>query len=222
MAAIFDCGRSEWLGGSLKVHNSSDMPPSRTNRFHCTAAATENMKVYAQHTFYKGKCALAIQPGKPTFKTNKDGAFILEREGSIFLEFAPSTGPRQYDWTRKQVLALSVVEVGSLVALTMSDSIEFFHDPHLGTSDAGMVRKSLKVEPMNDRSGFFFNFNMANKQDNLDMHLTLPITKGEFAVLRSSFNFMIPFLMGWYAYVNPPAIQSGGNTQFDPSLEWSK
>ncbi|KAI5065350.1 hypothetical protein GOP47_0020045 [Adiantum capillus-veneris] len=221
MAATFTCGRSELLGVSLKVDNSSHALHSGATRLHCTTSATENVKLFAQHTFYKGKSALSIHPGRPTFK-NREGAFVLEKEGTMFLEFAPSTGPRQYDWTQKQVLALSVVEMGSLVALTMSDSIEFFHDPNLGSSDAGKVRKSLKVEPMNDRSGFFFNFNMTNKYNNVEMHLTVPVTKGEFAVMRSSFNFMIPYLMGWHAYVNPSAIQSGANNRVDSDLEWSK
>eukprot|EP00250_Pteridium_aquilinum_P000364 c10400_g1_i1 orf=123-746(+) len=207
MAAVFSCAR-RWLGASLRMHSSYPASPLRAKGFFCTASAPskpENVRLFAQHTFYKGKAALTIQPGRPTFKTNEEGAMILEREGSMFLEFAPSTGPRQYDWKRKQVLALSVVELGTLLGLTMSESCEFYHDPHMGSSNAGMVRKSLKVEPMPDKTGFFFNISVANKLENVDANLTVPVTKGEFAVMRSSFN-----------------LGAATDNHVSPDLEWSK
>lgn len=225
MAAALSCAR-RWLGSSHQLRWLHPAPRPRATRFYCTSSLSQNdnVKVFAQHTFYKGKAALSMQPGKPTFKTNADGAVILEKEGSMFLEFAPSTGPRQYDWSRKQILALSVVELGTILGLTMSESCEFFHDPNMGSSNAGMVRKSLKVEPMPDKTGFFFSFTVANKLENVDLHLTVPVTKGEFAVMRSSFNFIIPYFMGWHALSNPTSIQLGVATKngINPDLEWSK
>ncbi|KAI5065340.1 hypothetical protein GOP47_0020035, partial [Adiantum capillus-veneris] len=213
----------EWLGSLLKTYNSC-APLARATRFCGSLAATENrdLKVFASHCFYKGKAALSFCPGHPTFKVAEDGRIMLMKQGSMFLEFAPSSGVRQYDWTQKQVMALSVDEMGSLVALTSSESIEFFHDPHLLSSNAGKVRKSLKVEPMSDRSGFFFNFDMANKQDNVSLHLTVPVTKGEFTVMRSSFSYTIPYLMGWHSLINPSSAQHVRSSQANADAEWTK
>lgn len=225
-APVLSYARSKWLGVSLRMQNLSPARSVKVQRLFSTVTAssqTDAMKIFAQHTFYKGKSALSISPGKPVFKTNDAGAIILEREGSVFMEFAPSTGPRQYDWSRKQIFALSVIELGGLLGLTTSENCEFFHDPHMGSSNAGMVRKTLKVEGMPDKTGFFFNMSVVNKLENVEERFTVPVTKAEFAVMRSSFNFIIPYLMGWHAYTNPSLIQLGAsNGKVNPELEWAK
>lgn len=43
---------------------------------------------------------------------NQSGAFKVSKEGYVLLQFAPASGVRQYDWSRKQVylaLALFVI-----------------------------------------------------------------------------------------------------------------
>jgi hypothetical protein len=37
------------------------------------------------------------------FLSLKSGGIRLSKEGCVFLEFAPAVGPRQYDWSKKQV-----------------------------------------------------------------------------------------------------------------------
>ncbi|PHU02645.1 Single-stranded DNA-binding protein WHY1, chloroplastic [Capsicum chinense] len=118
----------------------------------------------------------------------QSGAFKLSREGMVMLQFAPAAGVRQYDWSRKQVFSLSVTEIGSIISLGAKDSCEFFHDPNKGRSDEGRVRKVLKVEPLPDGSGHFFNLSVQNKLINLDENIYIPVTKAEFAVLVSAFN----------------------------------
>lgn len=34
---------------------------------------------------------------------DQSGAFKLSKEGYVLLQFAPASGVRQYDWSRKQV-----------------------------------------------------------------------------------------------------------------------
>ncbi|MCH86058.1 single-stranded DNA-binding protein WHY1 chloroplastic-like, partial [Trifolium medium] len=129
-------------------------------------------RVYVGHSIYKGKAALTITPRPPEFapldyKVMSDcgysgcyssvGAYKITRDGYVLLQFAPSLGPRQYDWNSKQVFSLSVAEMGSVISLGGRETCEFFHDPFMGKSDEGKVRKVLKVEPFPDGSGFFFN-----------------------------------------------------------------
>ncbi|XP_024525979.1 single-stranded DNA-binding protein WHY2, mitochondrial isoform X1 [Selaginella moellendorffii] len=171
---------------------------------------TRPRRVFADHVFYKGKCALNMRLIKPTFKISDSGDAILSREGTVMLEFAPSISQRQYDWGKKQLFALSVSELGQILALTPSESLEFFHDPNMGKSDAGMVRKSLKIEPTTDRNGFFFGLTVANKVEKAEARLNIPISKGEFAIIRSAANYALPYLMGWHYATEVNGIDEAG------------
>ncbi|CAA0834700.1 Single-stranded DNA-binding protein WHY1-chloroplastic [Striga hermonthica] len=159
-------------------------------------------RVYVGHSIYKGKAALTVEPRPPEFSSLDSGAFRLSKEGFVLLQFAPAVGARQYDWGRKQVFSLNVSEIGSIISLGARDSCEFFHDPMIGRSDEGKVRKLLKVEPFPDGSGHFFNLSVQNKFLNVDENIYIPITKAEFSVLISSFNFILPYLLGWHAFAN--------------------
>ncbi|KAK9064539.1 hypothetical protein SSX86_015921 [Deinandra increscens subsp. villosa] len=184
-------------------------------------------KVFIGHSIYKGKAVLTVDPRPPEFAPLDSGAFKLTKEGFILLQFAPAAGVRQYDWSRKQVFSLSVTEIGSLISLGARDSCEFFHDPFKGKSDEGRVRKVLKVEPLPDGSGHFFNLSVQNKLINMDESIYIPVTKAEFAILISAFNFAVPYLLGWHTFVNsinPEGTTSLNNTssRSGADLEWSR
>ncbi len=160
-------------------------------------------KVYVNYTFYKGKGALSLRPKKPVFEVIEAGGVTVSREGSLFLEFAPSVGPKTYDWSRKQIISLSVLELGRLLELQAGESVEFFHDPNMGKSEQGKVRKSLRIEPIPDKTGYFFNLTVANKIVGFEDRQMVPIMKAEFAVMRSLMNYLIPHLLGWQVFVDP-------------------
>ncbi|KAL8197841.1 hypothetical protein R6Q57_030185 [Mikania cordata] len=184
-------------------------------------------KVFIGHSIYKGKAALTVEPRPPEFAPLESGAFKLAKEGFIYLQFAPASGVRQYDWSRKQVFSLSVSEIGSLISLGARDSCEFFHDPFKGKSDEGRVRKVLKVEPLPDGSGHFFNLSVQNKLINMEESIYIPVTKAEFAILISAFNFAVPYLLGWHTFVNSinpegTARLNNANSRSGVDLEWSR
>ncbi|GMH15323.1 hypothetical protein Nepgr_017164 [Nepenthes gracilis] len=184
-------------------------------------------RVFVGHSIYKGKAALTVEPRAPEFVPLDSGAFKISKEGYILLQFAPAAGVRQYDWSRKQVFSLSVPEIGSLVSLGPRESCEFFHDPNKGKSDEGKVRKVLKVEPLPDGSGHFFNLSVQNKLLNLDESIYIPITKAEFAVLVVAFNFVLPYLLGWHTFANSVKPEDSGhinnaNARSRVDYEWSR
>ncbi|KAJ7953765.1 Single-stranded DNA-binding protein [Quillaja saponaria] len=159
-------------------------------------------RVFVNRSIYKGKAALTVTPRPPEFAPLDSGAFKISREGYLLLQFAPAIGMRQYDWSKKQVFSLSVTEIGNLISLGARDSCEFFHDPYKGKSEEGQVRKVLKVEPLPDGSGHFFNLSVQNKLLNMDESIYIPVTRAEFAVFTSVFNFILPYLLGWHAFAN--------------------
>jgi len=186
-------------------------------------------KVFVKYTFYKGKAALGMQPKAPEYSTLDSGGIRLTKEGCLFLEFAPAVGTRQYDWSKKQIFALSVLELGTLLSFDPNEPCEFFHDPFMGKSEAGKIRKVLKVGMLQDTGGYFFNLRVSDRILNIDESLFLPITKGEFSVMQSAFNFILPYLMGWHAYMDSTKPNESGHFMSGspsigkkPDLEWGR
>ncbi|CAA0805706.1 Single-stranded DNA-binding protein WHY2-mitochondrial [Striga hermonthica] len=86
-------------------------------------------RTFAPYSIFKGKAALSADPSLPMFTKLEiltlflyahlllSGDYRVERRGSIMLTFRPAIGERKYDWEKKQMFALSVTEVGSLISL---------------------------------------------------------------------------------------------------------
>ncbi|GAB2290540.1 Single-stranded DNA-binding protein why2, mitochondrial [Dionaea muscipula] len=157
-------------------------------------------RIYAEFNVYKGKAALSASPVLPRFSKANSGGLKVDRRGSMMLTFSPAVGERKYDWERKQLFALSVTEIGSMISLGANDSCEFFHDPSMGSSNAGQVRKSLSVKPHMDGSGYFISLNVVNNIKQVNERFTVPVSSAEFAVMRTAFSFALPLIMGWDRY----------------------
>ncbi|XP_031100450.1 single-stranded DNA-binding protein WHY1, chloroplastic-like isoform X2 [Ipomoea triloba] len=193
-----ECRHSDYF----EPHQQQNQWASPNNSSLSSQPGTLPPKVFIGYSIYKGKAALTVVPCAPEFSPLDSGAFKLSKEGFVLLQFAPAAGVRQYDWGRKQVFSLSVTELGSLISLGAKDSCEFFHDPNKGKSDEGKVKKVLKIEPLPDGSGHFFNLSVQNRLLNIDENIYIPVAKAEFAVLVSAFNFVLPYLLGWHTFVS--------------------
>ncbi|KAJ6793886.1 single-stranded DNA-binding protein WHY1, chloroplastic-like isoform X1 [Iris pallida] len=228
------CRRSDYSGPhqpqpqpQQQQQRLSDAPPFGYPSASPQLQGGQASRVFVGYSIYKGKAALTIEPRAPEFAPLDSGAFKVSKEGFVLLQFAPAVGTRQYDWNRKQVFSLSVVEIGTLMSLGVKDSCEFFHDPFKGRSDEGKVRKVLKAEPLPDGSGRFFNLSVQNRLLNVDESIYIPISKAELAVLNSAFNFIVPHLLGWYAFTNTikpddSARTNNSTLQSGADLEWGR
>ncbi|KAL2893967.1 Single-stranded DNA-binding protein WHY2 mitochondrial [Bienertia sinuspersici] len=161
---------------------------------------SNNERIFAAYSVYKGKAALSAEPAPPKFCKLDSGGIRVKRQGYILLSFSPAVAERKYDWQRKQVFALSATEVGALIALGPNGSCEFFHDPAMQTSNAGQVRKSFSIRANPDGTGYFMSLNVVNNIAKTNDRFSLPITSAEFAVMRTSFSFALPHIMGWDRY----------------------
>nr|XP_017244738.1 PREDICTED: single-stranded DNA-bindig protein WHY2, mitochondrial-like isoform X2 [Daucus carota subsp. sativus] len=145
-------------------------------------------RVFANYNIYKGKVALSASPRLPQFSKLDSGSLKVDRQGTIMLSFSPAIGERKYDWEKKQFFALSTTEVGSLISLGPNDTCEFYHDPSMKSSNAGQVRKTLQVKPYADGSGYFISLSVVNNILNISDRFTVPVTRAEFAVMRTAFS----------------------------------
>ncbi|KAL8167094.1 hypothetical protein V2J09_008593 [Rumex salicifolius] len=159
-------------------------------------------RIYATYYVYKGKAALSVHPVSPRLVRLDSGGLKVDKQGCMMLTFTPSAGERKYDWERKQLFALSPTEAGSLISMAHNDSCEFFHDPSMKSSNAGQVRKSLSVKPSPGGGGLFFSLNVVNNIQQTNERLTVPVTTAEFAVIRTSFSYALPHLLGWDLFSN--------------------
>ncbi|XVE62183.1 hypothetical protein DITRI_Ditri06bG0097900 [Diplodiscus trichospermus] len=94
-------------------------------------------------------------------------------------------------------------------------------------SDEGKVRKVLKVEPLPDGSGHFFNLGVQNKLINTEENIYIPVTRAEFTVLNSAFSFISPYLLGWHAFANSikpdeTSRVNNANPRYGGDYEWSR
>ncbi|KGN52606.1 single-stranded DNA-binding protein WHY2, mitochondrial [Cucumis sativus] len=221
--------KAGYVGHPLGSHPFSSNAGISDSTQNFTRTVTKNAggRVFASYHVYKGKAALSMEPCMPTFTKVESGNFIMDRRGSIMLTFAPAVGERKYDWTRKQLFALSATEIGSLISLGPRDSCEFFHDPGMLSSTAGQVRKSLAIKAHTDGNGYFFSLNVVNKPQNTNDYLSVPFTTGEFSVMKTACSFALPSLLGWDRVTNP---NLGVGSVFQPkkidrealSLEWER
>ncbi|XP_047327664.1 single-stranded DNA-binding protein WHY2, mitochondrial [Impatiens glandulifera] len=166
-----------------------------------TSDGSSKSRVFAPYSIYKGKAALSAVPILPTLCKLESGGMKVERRGAIMLTFSPAIGERKYDWEKKQMFALSAIEVGAMISLPPKESCEFFHDPGMSSSNAGHIRKSLSIKAHD--SGYFLSLNVVNNVMKTTDRFTVPVTTAEFAVMRTAFNFALPHLMGWDLYLNP-------------------
>ena len=66
----------------------------------------------------------------------------------ILVEAAAASSQREYDWSKKQVFALNMIEIGKLLTRDRGE-LNFVHDPNMGRPDEGRTMKSFKLSRMN-------------------------------------------------------------------------
>ncbi|CAL9240275.1 unnamed protein product [Arabidopsis halleri] len=186
-------------------------------------------RLFAPYAIFKGKAALSVEPVLPTFTEIDSGNLRIDRRGSLMMTFMPAIGERKYDWEKKQKFALSPTEVGSLISMGSKDSSEFFHDPSMKSSNAGQVRKSLSIKPHADGSGYFISLSVNNSILKTNDYFVVPVTKAEFAVMKTAFSFALPHIMGWnrltgQGNTEAPPPRNVTHLKTDPQLEleWDK
>jgi len=153
---------------------------------------------FADYRIYKGKGVLCVMPRMPTWQ-ERAGDWVIEREGKIQLEFAPSVPnqTRVYDWSKKQIFHLSVTELGEIMT-SAERGLDLFHDPGMKSNTQGFVTKTLSVSPTADKKGYFFTIQSTKRGDDVSKErIFVQVSHAEFAVMKSIFNYSIPYLLGF-------------------------
>lgn len=157
---------------------------------------SESSRIFAKYTIYKNSGALGISPINPTWKQISDDAYTVSKPGVLLLEFAKSSGEQKYDWNNKQYFALSVGEIGDVVAnLSGGKNVSFFHDSAKvgGGGDSGYSGngKGFNINLSPDGGVWFFTLTDKSQDKWL-----VPVSMGEFVVMRQIMQAAIPSFLG--------------------------
>lgn len=158
-------------------------------------------RTYASYVIYKSKAAVSIKAIPASFESvpSKFGGIsrVVSREGGLFMEFASSSGPREYDWSRKGTFLLTATECGDLLMLDRtSTGLEFFHDPNMGSQSMGQVTKKVKFATAPDGKGLFLSL-AVNDKSTQSAAYSVPVSWAELQVMKSIVQFSIPYFLGF-------------------------
>jgi len=164
---------------------------------------------FASYVVYKGKGAVTVKAIAPTFATLSNKARNVGREGGLLLEFAQASGQREYNWAKRGTFLLDVNECGTLMfninqaqmGSGNGDSVEFIHDPNIGTAEAGKTNKKMRWTGMADGSGVFIGLQVNEKSVNgqapQSTTYSVPLSWGEVEVLKTLITHCIPRFLGF-------------------------
>ena len=173
-------------------------------------------RIFSKYTIYKNSGALGIAPIKPTWKQVSDNSFSVEKPGKMLLEFAKARGERQYDWNNRQYFAMDVTEMGDMIAnLSRGEGVQFYHDSSLGGNDSdgsfggGGTGKGFRADLSPDGNVWFFSLTDRSKEKWL-----VPVSMGEFVVVRQIMQAAIPAFLGVDVYLNGGAEINDGDMSY--------
>jgi len=172
--------------------------------------ASEERVFPSSFNVYKGKGAVSFKPIGPTFTTYKQGPNkVVSREGTLLCEFAPAgLNPKEYDWTKKVSFALNLNECGEVLRLKEGSTIEFNHDPAMGSNDAGKMMKKMKWASTPDGKGMFLSISVSDKSMT-PFVLSVPISWGEVEVLKVLVAYCLPRFLALDRFFDTASSTSG-------------
>ena len=145
-----------------------------------------------------------------------DNSFSVEKPGKMLLEFAKARGERQYDWNNRQYFAMDVTEMGDMIAnLSRGEGVQFYHDSSLGGNDSdgsfggGGAGKGFRADLSPDGNVWFFSLTDRSKEKWL-----VPVSMGEFVVVRQIMQAAIPAFLGVDVYLNGGAEINDGDMSY--------
>lgn len=147
------------------------------------------------HAFPPDKC-----PGCGADNSDPKERVIKSREGALFMEISSATGPNQYDWDNKIIVAFSITDMSKLLTVLEggSQEAELMHDPGAKTSSQGKVQKYVKVaSPGGIRDkGCLVSVRQSESGGESKSHM-VPLDPAETKLLAICIRAAIPLSLAW-------------------------
>lgn len=139
-------------------------------------------------------------PDYAIYKPNSRGSggvirFSLNRaKGSVFLDAAPQSGEKQFDWDQKIIMKWGLSDLGSALAVLQGRTTEakLFHQSEKANS---AFELSLRDDP--DRAPFLMTVSRQDAADKSLRKVTIPVTHSEAAVLETALRTAVTRILRW-------------------------
>ncbi len=170
------------------MNDNAVLTPPTTTQESATSTSDKTSRVYPKkrdHTIYKPN-------GRGTGAAIR---FSLNREKeAMFLEAAPQTGDRQFDWENKLIMKWGLNDIGSVLATIQGrqTSAKLFHQTDKGNSTFELVTQQ---DP--ERAPFLLSFSKQNAITREVGKVAIPLTQAEAAILETALRSAITRLIGW-------------------------
>jgi hypothetical protein len=167
------------------MNDNAVLTPPSTTQDATETAATNGFPRRREHTIYKPNSrgtGAAIR-----FSLNRDKA-------AMFLEAAPQTGDRQFDWENKVIMKWGLSDIGGALAVLQGrqSSAKLFHQTEKGNSTFEMTTRE---DP--ERAPYMLALSRQNAASREVRKAALPLTHGEAAVLEAALRGAVTRLIGW-------------------------
>jgi len=148
----------------------------------------------ASFAIYKSNGAAKFSMLPP--RHNEKG--YVERAGAIFLEVAPASGKQEWDWDKKIAFAIGVQDICNLIDTNLQSDEKrrrLFHDQSKNPGSSNNSVKTLEFEPGQWAGTFMMK--VSEKDGDAWRNVTVPITDGEYKVIRGLLTQSVSTLLGW-------------------------
>lgn len=138
--------------------------------------------------------------GHTVYKPNTRGSggairFELNRtKAALFLEAAPQTGERQFDWEHKVTMKCGLADLGQLIATLQGrqPTAKLFHQTEKANSACELAQRD---DP--ERAPYLMSLSRQETSDKSLRKVAIPLTHGEAAVLECALRAATTRLLGW-------------------------
>lgn len=139
-------------------------------------------------------------PEHAIYKPNAKGSGGVIRfglnpaKGAVFLDAAPQSGERQFDWENKVTMKWGLPDLGAALAVLQGReaSAKLFHKSERANSACELRRRD---DP--DRAPYLMGVSRQEAADKSVRKVTIPITHAEAAVLEQVLQAAVRRLLGW-------------------------
>lgn len=143
------------------------------------------------------KCKSKTFTGNISNCSGKCDGQIETREGAVFIDVANAVGPNVYDWDKKTIFALSVVDMGKIVSgLRLGDAVKLLHDPGAQSEKAGQVTKTLNFTAPTNK-GSLFSIQEKVKGSEEIKNFSVPLSPDEVTVIGTLLSTAISVCLSW-------------------------
>lgn len=115
-------------------------------------------------------------------------------KSAVFVDAAPQTGERQFDWDNKLTMKWGMSDLGAILSVLQSreDEAKLFHKTEKSNSAFALTRRD---DP--ERAPYTISLSRQDSGDKSVGKVTIPLSHADAAVLETALRAAVTRLLGW-------------------------